>query len=227
MSHNNNYYKPYQCLLALLIVLLPRSTPASAAPTDAELLLKFKSSLLNAAALSDWDASVPLCNGNKSNWSGLTCVNGNLYGLRLENMGLMGAIDVETLSQLSSDLRSLSVMYNNFTCAIPAVGRLGGLRALFLSHSGLSGKIPDNAFEGMKYLKKVYLARNGFGGRLPSSLVGLSKLVELDVEGNQLGGKIPGFEQRDWRVLNFANNRFKGRIPASLSKIDRSAFLGT
>ncbi|EXC32752.1 putative LRR receptor-like serine/threonine-protein kinase [Morus notabilis] len=226
MSHNNNYYKPYQCLLTLLIVLLLRSTPASAAPTDAELLLKFKSSLSNAAALSDWNASVPLCNGNKNNWSGLTCMNGNLYGLRLENMGLMGVIDVETLSQLSSDLRSLSVMYNSFTGAIPPVGRLGGLRALFLSHSGFSGKIPHDAFEGMKYLKKVYLARNGFGGRLPSSLVGLSKLVELDVEGNQLGGKIPGFEQRDWRVLNFANNRFKGRIPASLSKIDRSAFLG-
>ena len=139
MSHNNNYYKPCQCLLTLFIILLLRSTPASAAPTDAELLLKFRSSLSNATALSDWDASVPLCNGNKNNWSGLMCVNGSLYGMRLENMGLAGVIDVETLSQLSSDLRSLSVMNNSFTSAIPAVGRLGGLRALFLSYNGFSG----------------------------------------------------------------------------------------
>lgn len=140
-------------------------------------------------------------------------------------MGLTGKIDVDTLSQLSN-LRSLSVMYNNFGGAIPPVGQLGGLRALFLSNNGFSGDIPDDFFGGLKYLKKVYLARNGFSGRLPKSLEGLSKLVELDVEGNQFGGNIPDLKQGNWKVINFANNRFNGPIPASLSNIDKVAFVG-
>lgn len=214
-------------LIPTLVLVLNLAVPPlpAAAATDAEFLLKFKESLTNDAMLANWNISVPLCNGNSSNWAGLTCMNGNLYGLRLENMGLSGTIDVEALSELSS-LRSLSVMRNNFGGNIPKVRQLGGLRALYLSNNGFSGEIPDETFQGMRYLKKIHLARNQFDNTLPNSLVGLTKLMELDVEGNQFQGSIPDFQQLDWRVLSFANNHFEGPIPASLSKIDRSAFLG-
>ncbi|POO03870.1 Tyrosine-protein kinase [Trema orientale] len=222
MSHNY-----LTLLIPTLVLVLGLAAPPSpvAADTETNILLTFKKSLTNKTMLASWDTSIKLCDGNFSKWSGVTCLNSNFYGLRLENMGLGGTIDVDTLSQLSS-LRSLSVMRNNFVGDIPKVRQLGGLKALYLSHNGFSGEIPDDTFEGMKYLKKIHLARNGFGGRLPQSLAGLSKLMELDLEGNHFEGTIPEFQQEDWRILSFANNHFEGEIPATLSKIDRSAFLG-
>ncbi|XP_062101017.1 probable LRR receptor-like serine/threonine-protein kinase At4g31250 [Humulus lupulus] len=231
-NNNNNYLVTLLLIPTILVLLLSFAAqpwPTAGAVTDAEILLQFKKSLSNdRVVLANWNTSVPLCvgNTNSSNWTGLTCMNGNLYGLRLENMGLSGTIDVETLSKLSISLRSLSVKGNHFGGGIPQVRLLGALRSLYLSYNEFSGVIPDDTFEGMAYLKKVHLARNEFDGVLPKSLVRLSKLMELNLEDNRFTGRIPEFPQQDWKELSFAYNQFEGPIPASLSRIDRSAFLG-
>ncbi|KAJ6296506.1 hypothetical protein OIU78_024372 [Salix suchowensis] len=98
----------------LVFVLVSLHFVASLGQTDSEILLKFKGSLTNASVLSDWsDKTTPCTKDNATNWVGVICVEGSLWGLQLENMGLAGKIDVETLKSLP-DLKTFSIMNNNF-----------------------------------------------------------------------------------------------------------------
>jgi hypothetical protein len=148
-----------------------------------------------------------------------------VLGLRLENMSLAGIIDVDTLVGLRT-LRSLSFMNNSFEGPMPEVNKLGAIRVLYLSLNRFSGEILDDAFQGMNSLRKVHLARNQFTGKIPSSLVALTRLMELSLEGNQFEGNIPDFAQRKWTLFNLANNHLDGRIPTTLSNLNSSSFLG-
>ncbi|KAJ6922240.1 hypothetical protein NC652_016020 [Populus alba x Populus x berolinensis] len=191
--------KPSFVLVFLLVSL---HFVASLGLTDSEILLKFKGSLSNASALSDWsDKTTPCTKNNATNWAGVICVDGIVWGLQLENMGLAGKIDMETLQALP-DLKTISIMNNNF-----------------------DGVIPPDAFDGMLKLKKVYLAQNEFTGAIPSSLNALPKLLDLRLEGNQFTGQLPDLTQN---LLSFSvsNNALEGPIPAGLSIMDSSSFSG-
>lgn len=188
--------------------------------TNDQILMSFKSFLSNDAALNNWGNEPNLCK-----WTGSLCHDHTFYGLRLENMGLSGKIDVDTLLQLST-LTSFSVMNNSFEGPMPEFKKLVRLRALFLSNNKFSGDIPDDAFEGMKYLKRVFFAENGFTGHIPQSLANLPRLWDLDLRGNSFGGNIPEFQQKDFRVFNLSNNQLEGPIPKSLSNQDPSSFAG-
>ncbi|KAH0642657.1 pollen receptor-like kinase 4 [Solanum tuberosum] len=211
-------------LAITLLILTCLTTSSSSQEPEAILLLKFKSSLTNTTSLSNWDPLVQLCNGSVSNWSGLLCFNGEFFGLRLESMGLSGNLDIHTLSQLTS-LRTMSVMNNNFEGSFPNVSKLTGLRSLFFSNNHFSGELPDDIFTGMLFMRKILMANNDFTGKIPTSLLGIPKLVELQVQDNQFDGRIPAFAQQDLRV-NVANNRLEGPIPPQLSSQSASSFEG-
>ncbi|XP_042405159.1 pre-mRNA-splicing factor ATP-dependent RNA helicase DEAH10-like [Zingiber officinale] len=72
---------------------------------------------------------------------------------------------------------------------MPAVVKLRS--AVYLSRNKFSGETPDGAFEGMSWLKKLYLADNGFSGPMPKSLACLLKLLELQLDNNRFRGSIP------------------------------------
>jgi len=188
---------------------------------NAQVLMNFKGFLSNADALSNWgNQSIGVCS-----WTGILCFNQSFHGLRLENMGLSGSVDVDTLLQLST-LNSFSVINNNFEGPMPEFKKLVSLRALFLSKNKFSGAVSDDAFEGMKRLKRVFLAENGFTGPIPASLVKLPKLLDVDLHGNSFEGNIPEFQQTDFRVFNLSYNKLEGPIPESLSSKDPSSFAG-
>ncbi|XP_027356884.1 pollen receptor-like kinase 5 [Abrus precatorius] len=188
---------------------------------NAQVLLNFRSSLSNADALNNWgNEAINLCS-----WTGILCVNLTFHGLRLENMGLSGTINVDALLELST-LNTFSVINNSFEGPMPAFNKLVKLRALFLTNNKFSGEIPNGAFEGMKRLKRVFLAENGFTGPIPISLAILPKLVDVDLHGNSFDGNIPEFHRSDFRVFNLSNNRLEGPIPESLSNKDPSSFVG-
>lgn len=211
--------------LILALVLLISFVAVSFGASDAELLLKFKSSLGNASALEDWNLSRNPCTVNYANWAGVLCLNGSIWGLKLENMGLSGAIDIDSLSAIPS-IRTISLMNNKFEGPLPIINKLGSLKALYLSNNYFSGKIPDDAFQGMNSLKKLYMANNQFTGGIPLSLVELPKIQDLRLEANQFEGNIPEFKQDTLKSLNLATNQLEGPIPASLSHMDASAFSG-
>ncbi|XVF86254.1 hypothetical protein PTKIN_Ptkin18bG0025900 [Pterospermum kingtungense] len=216
---------PNPSLVLLLVFLSSLAVDITFGDTDTEVLLTFKDSLANPAALSSWNASTRPCNGDRPNWVGVICVRNTIWGLQMENMGLAGLVNIEILVGLPS-LRTISLMNNNFEGTMPDIRKLGALKALFLSNNRFQGEIPDDAFQGMRSLKKVYLADNSFTGKIPSSLTALPKLMILRLEGNQFDGRIPDFEQKTLAVVNVANNQLEGPVPARLSKIDPSMFSG-
>ncbi|CAL0330875.1 unnamed protein product [Lupinus luteus] len=195
--------------------------------TDSELLLKFKDKLQNNNALSSWDLSTNPCSDHgDNNWAGVICnKEGNIRGLQLENMGLKGDIDVESLKELQF-LRTISLMNNDFDGRIPEINKVVGLKSLYLSNNKFSGEIPAHFFESMQWLKKIHLSNNQFSGVIPSSLTKLSRLLELRLDGNKFSGTIPLFQQKILRSFSVANNQLQGNIPATLSKIPVAAFSG-
>ncbi|KAL0289447.1 UNVERIFIED_CONTAM: Pollen receptor-like kinase [Sesamum angustifolium] len=192
---------------------------------QSEALMKFKTALVNAnPGLADWTPARPPCSGNVSEWTGILCFSGYVWGLQLENMNLKGQIDVNSLISLRF-LRTLSFMNNNFEGAMPDWRKLGALKSLFLSNNQFSGDIPDDAFKGMTSLKKVHLANNKFTGHIPSSLES-PKLIELRLENNQFTGTIPAISSDHLKTLNVANNLLEGPIPAPLARLDPNSFSG-
>ncbi|KAL9228436.1 hypothetical protein vseg_004019 [Gypsophila vaccaria] len=212
-------------VIVSLLTLSQAGTPASGL-TEAESLLKFKSGLTHNEAIPNWDPTkTPCTNQNTSNWLGVICHGGKVWGLQLENMGLGGKIDMDTLSQLP-ELRTISLKFNNFEGPIPDFRRLVKLRSIYLSNNKFSGDIPDDVFKGMDALRRVILANNAFTGKIPSSLATLPILVEAKLEGNQFQGTIPNFQQKPLPAMNFANNQLEGSLPSNLENLDPKFFSG-
>lgn len=211
--------------LLFVILVLDGAATTFGASSEADFLLKFKSSLEDQSnALANWNGGSP-CTGDQANWVGVLCMKGSIWGLQLENKGLEGEIDVDSLMGLPS-LRTLSFMNNSFDGLMPEIKKLVALKSVFLSYNSFSGEIPDDAFEGMSYLKKLHLAGNQFKGAIPSSLTGLPRLLELRLEGNQFTGQVPDFSQHNLSLLDVSNNKLEGPIPASLASMNSSSFQG-
>ncbi|XP_059644578.1 LOW QUALITY PROTEIN: pollen receptor-like kinase 3 [Cornus florida] len=200
-------------------------SPMSSSVSDSEALLKLKESFTNAEALDSWKPGSEPCDKDKELWEGLVCTNGIVTGLRLQKMGLSGIIDIDALVQMPG-LRTLSIVNNSFSGAIPQFNRLGALKAIYLSGNQFSGDIPSDYFAKMESLKKVWLPRNNFTGGVPSSLANVDNLIELHLENNQFSGAIPAFGQTTLASLDLSNNNLEGEIPASLSKFNSSSFEG-
>ncbi|KAK7314329.1 hypothetical protein VNO77_32849 [Canavalia gladiata] len=193
-----------------------------ASASDKDLLLKFKQSLENNNALSSWNSSNPPCSDDGANWHGVLCYNGHTWGLKLENMGLKGVVDVESLKELPY-LRTLSLMNNDFDSTWPELNNLVGLKSVFLSNNKFSGEIPAHAFQNMQWLKKIYLSNNQFTGAIPTSLTSLPRLMELRLDGNKFTGHIPIFHQK-LKSFSVAHNELEGEIPANLGHMPPSSF---
>ncbi|XP_021720014.1 pollen receptor-like kinase 4 [Chenopodium quinoa] len=205
-----------------LLAITGIGTPVSGLTED-EALLKLKSSLTNMEAISNWNPSNAPCSDKK--WIGVICEHGKIWGLKLENMGLGGTIDIDAISQLP-ELRTLSFKNNEFEGPIPDFRRLPKLRSVYLSNNKFSGDIPDDAFAGMDALRRIILANNAFTGKIPSSLTSLPILVELKLDGNQFQGTIPEFHQKILPSINMANNQLEGPIPARLMHLNPKLFSG-
>lgn len=197
------------------------------ASSDSDLLLTFKESLhINSSLLPSWSASIPPCFGHKANWEGILCSQqGKIWGLKLENMGLKGVIDIDSLKRLS-DLRTISLMNNDFDGPIPDIGQLGALKSIYLSNNRFIGEIDSAIFTRMLSLKKADLANNQFMGVIPGTLALLPKLVLLRLEGNHFHGQIPNFPNRTWASFNVSNNELSGQIPPSFTNLDATSFYG-
>ncbi|KAL5079893.1 hypothetical protein RYX36_008314 [Vicia faba] len=134
----------------------------SSSISDIDSLLKLKTSFQNTdTALSSWNTSVPPCDGDNANWSGVLCYKGHIWGFKLENMNLKGTIDVNVIKDLPY-IRTISFMHNQFDSPWPNLHKLSGLKTIYLSDNKFSGEIPDDTFKSMQWLKKIHLSNNQF-----------------------------------------------------------------
>ncbi|KAM0939379.1 putative protein kinase RLK-Pelle-LRR-III family [Dioscorea sansibarensis] len=215
--------KKLPCFAIFLIIPLLSYVSQAA---DQDTLLKFKATITDSnGMLRNWIEGSSPCIGNKANWTGVICGSGVVLGLQLENMSLSGSLNFSELGNLQG-LRTLSFRNNSFGGNMPDLGQLGSLRSIYLAMNELNGSIPDGAFKAVGALRRVHLWANGFTGPIPSSLAGLQRLVELRLDCNQFTGQIPDLQQRGLELANMSFNNLDGQIPAGLSRLNATLFVG-
>ncbi|KAF7814007.1 pollen receptor-like kinase 3 [Senna tora] len=210
--------------LIIAVVFFAVVVPRSDSLPEAEALRNFKKSLDNTEALGNWIPNSFPCNDSEP-WDGVLCYRSVITGLRLEDMGLSGRIDIDALLQLK-DLRYISFERNSFSGSFPEFNRIGFLKSLSMSGNRFSGEIPVDYFKKMGNLKKLWLNDNNFTGPIPSSLTLLSAPIELHLENNHFSGNIPNIDKPTLVIFNVSNNKLEGGIPSGLSKFDKSSFAG-
>ena len=222
--HNQHFPRPQGLLIACSILLiLCQSSLSDAASSESEILLKFRASLSNNNALSNWNESILPC--PTGNWAGVYCINNTVWGLKLQEIGLKGTVKVEMLKDLRG-LRTISIMGNELEGEFPDFRALSSLKSVYMSYNKFSGEIKADAFLGMLSLKKFYAAHNQFEGPIPVSLSVLPRLIHLRLENNKFRGEIPNFQQKKLRVFNVSNNQLAGPIPDNLFRFNVTSFSG-
>ncbi len=162
--------------------------------------------LSNFDYYSSWSELTEPCS-----WKGISCQNGHITALNLDNLHLTGSIpnEIGDLTQLQSLILSGSILTNDkLTGFIPAqLGNLTQLQHLDLSYNNFDGYIPKE-LGNLTALKILNLSLNNLNGSIPIELIKLSNLQELYLPGNQLSGIIPTeFNQlNNLQQLNLVGN---------------------
>lgn len=162
-----------------------------------------------------------------------------LETIDLEGNGIGGTLP-SALKEQDRNLRYLVLSRNEFTGTIPpeyvtfrdlhqlglAHNDLTGpvwrdewstsftkLRHFDVSHNDLTGTIPD--FSNMSRMNGLYLGSNKLKGSIPTSMAGMSSLMKLELNDNQLTGSIDPLEKlENLEVIRISgNNQLKGTIP--------------
>lgn len=222
--HDQHIPRPQGLLIACAIILILCRSSLSDASSESEILLKFKASLSNNNALSNWNDSKPPC--PTGNWAGVYCLNNTVWGLRLQSIGLKGNLNVDMLKELRG-LRTIIVMGNELEGDFPDFKAISSLKSIFMSYNKFSGEIKADAFLGMFSLKRFHAAHNNFTGPIPVSLSVLPRLIDLRLENNKFRGEIPNFQQKNLKFFNVSNNQLEGPIPDNLVNFSAASFSGT
>ncbi|MEM7129106.1 MAG: YCF48-related protein [Chloroflexota bacterium] len=175
------------------------------------------------------------------NWYGITCQNGTVYQVVLNDNLLVGTIPVAlgdltdplsihlynnqlngpipaSLGNLTS-LQVLSLYRNQLSGTIPAeLSKLKNLEALHLYNNQLSGVIPPELGLLSERLEVLNLSNNRLSGSIPSELGNLAMVLGIHLDSNQLTGAIPVelFEPPKLTNLYLHNNQLTGPIPSNL-----------
>eukprot|EP00257_Ricinus_communis_P000758 XP_002510557.2 LOW QUALITY PROTEIN: receptor protein kinase CLAVATA1 [Ricinus communis] len=216
--------------LLLLLLLLLAATCCSGY-SDAELLLKLKSSMIarNGSGLQDWEPS-PSPSAHCS-FSGVTCdKDSRVVSLNLTSRhGFFGFIPPEI--GLLNKLVNLSIASLNLTGRLPLeLAQLTSLRIFNISNNAFIGNFPGEITLVMTQLQILDIYNNNFSGLLPLELIKLKNLKHLHLGGNYFSGTIPesysAIESLEYLGLN--GNSLSGKVPASLAKLKnlRKLYLG-
>ncbi|XP_002464803.1 brassinosteroid LRR receptor kinase BRL2 [Sorghum bicolor] len=215
----------------LNFVLLVSSIYASSsftpvAATDADALLRFKSSIQKdpGGVLSSWQPSGS--DGGPCTWHGVACDGGDgrVTRLDLAGSGLVAArASLAALSAVDT-LQHLNLSGNGAALRADAADLLSlppALRTLDFAYGGLGGSLPGDLLTRYPNLTAVSLARNNLTGVLPESLLagGAPSIQSFDVSGNNLSGDVSRMSFADTlTLLDLSENRLGGAIPPALSR---------
>ncbi|KAK8581494.1 hypothetical protein V6N13_144517 [Hibiscus sabdariffa] len=188
---------------------------AALAQSDFEALLELKKGIEkdpSGKVLDSWDSKSLASDGCPKNWFGITCNEGYVTSITLNDLGLVGNFSFPVIVGLKL-LRNLSISSNQLTGTISNIGSIRSLEFLDLSVNAFHGVIPSgianlkdlvllnlssNSFEGtfpsgfsnLKRLKYLDLRSNGFSGDIMNLLSQLESVVHVDLSSNQLSGSL-------------------------------------
>ncbi|KAI7747382.1 hypothetical protein M8C21_002303 [Ambrosia artemisiifolia] len=188
---------------------LPSSSPN---PLDESCLTHFFQSISDPSNhLHNWTRPVfsNPCSDPTVTLPGVTCNNGRVYKLSLQNLNLKGSIT--PFISNCTNLQSLDLSNNTLTGSIPVdLQFLVNLAVLNLSSNHLSGSIPPS-LSMCSYLNIIDLHDNSLTGPIPVQLGGLVRLAVFDVSDNKLSGPVPGsLGNRTGNLPRFNASSFKG-----------------
>jgi Leucine-rich repeat (LRR) protein len=166
-------------------------------------------------------------NGLTGKWPQLDMHNGGsqLKFLALQENSLTGAIPTRIGTFFRDQLTHLDLSKNKFSSTIPKeIYQLTNLVYLFLAFNDFEqGDIPD-ALAELTQLVDLSLKETNRRGTIPD-VIGkhLSKLVLLDLDGNEMYGSIPSSlgDLGRLRFLFLSHNRLDGLIPASFGTLHK------
>lgn len=203
---SSSLFKYYVVLLFIMklctLSIAEDGSPIGYHGTERDALLAIRAEFNNPKLLQNsWNSLMCYMN-NTPNWYGISCINGQVTGLVLENLGLTGKLKPHALVNLTQ------------------------LQTLSFKNNSISGNLMD--FSKNQNLKNIDLSGNRFDGEISPSLLTLNSLESLQVQNNKLNGPIPGFNQSTLKVLNVSNNNLSGEIPntTALQKFGPSSYLG-
>ncbi|KAK4362624.1 hypothetical protein RND71_017865 [Anisodus tanguticus] len=169
-------------------------------PNERDSLLQLRDSV-NSSVFnlhSHWTG--PPCYNNQSKWAGISCSDGHVTELVLEGIVLTGSLPPTFL---------IHITY---------------LTKISFRNNSLYGPVPN--LTGLIYLQFVFLSDNRFSGSIPFGYIELKKLTELELQGNDLEGSIPPFDQQTLIAFNVSSNKLEGPIPETpvLQRFSKSSY---
>lgn len=165
------------------------------------------------------DRSSWLANVDECAWVDVSCLNGTITSLQLEDGGLQGEIPEDI--GLLTELTLLSMFRNNIAGTLPtSVGNLGNLILFAASFNRLTGTIPSE-LELLTSLQYLDLQRNALIDSVPEFFAELTNLALLGLGENLLSSTIPTRYSALTNLvqLTLNNNIVTGSIPSSLSSL--------
>lgn len=166
----------------------------------------------------------------------LFCNSTSLQYIDLSNNTLTGEIPYWTHCRLP-DLRFLLLWSNYLRGPIPqSLSNSSILQWIDLESNYLTGGLPSNVFNKLPLLQSLYLSYNNLSspdshanlGPFFASLRNNSKLLEIELAGNNLQGWIPsliGKVSPSLRQLHLEDNQFSGPIPPTISFLVNLTYL--
>ncbi|KXG19491.1 putative leucine-rich repeat receptor-like serine/threonine-protein kinase At2g24130 [Sorghum bicolor] len=166
----------------------------------------------------------------------LFCNCSALQYLDLANNSLAGDIPYAANCRLPS-LRFLLLWSNDLSGAIPpALANSSLLEWIDFESNYLAGELPSQVFDRLPRLQYLYLSYNNLsshGGNTDldpffRSLRNCTRLQELELAGNDLGGRLPPFAgelPRGLRQLHLEDNAISGSIPPNISGLVNLTYL--
>uniref|UniRef100_A0ACD5ZTZ9 Uncharacterized protein n=1 Tax=Avena sativa TaxID=4498 RepID=A0ACD5ZTZ9_AVESA len=166
----------------------------------------------------------------------LFCNCSALQYMDLANNSLTGDIPYAPECRLPS-LRYLLLWSNDLSGPIPsALSNSPLLEWVDFESNYLSGELPSQVFDRLPRLQYLYLSYNNLSSHdgntnldpFFSSLRNCTRLQELELAGNDLGGRLPPFIaefSRGFRQIHLEDNSISGSIPPNISGLVNLTYL--
>ncbi|XP_057954667.1 probable inactive receptor kinase At5g10020 [Malania oleifera] len=209
------------CFILLLLIVL------GTGESDLEALLELKKGIKNdpfGKVLVSWNPKSLASDGCPQNWYGISCSNGRVTSITLNDEGLVGEFHFSAITSLKM-LHNLSVSNNQLTGTISEIGSLVLLEFLDLSGNSFHGLIPSG-FTNLKNLVLLNLSSNNFQGTTPAGFGKFEQLKHVDLRSNAFSGDIMHLLSQLGSVVyvDLSNNQFCGSLDLG---IGNSSFVST
>ncbi|XP_024163889.1 receptor-like protein 33 [Rosa chinensis] len=168
----------------------------------------------NNGSLQNLDLSVTSFSGSLPDSIGNLKMLSTIY---IHDNNFTGSIPI-SMTNLTH-LRFLEMYVNNFEGSIPSFSGAKNLEGIDLSSNGLTGNINCTYWGNLTKLSYIALGDNMLNGNIPSSLLSLPLLRNLDLSWNQFFGQFPetsNLSSYFIKDLDLSINNLEGPIPMSI-----------